>query len=108
MPSKDQFLILRVIHKNLRSIKINNRLVEVKNVKHHLERLHNHVDTLLPIGRLAFPQKQNWSNTVPCLLLRENQFVLLPFQYIVQYLIGKFVFSVKQDKNKSRKQEQNQ
>jgi hypothetical protein len=41
-------------------------------------------------------------------LLRENQFVLLPFQYIVQYRIGKFVFSVKQDKNKSRKQEQNQ
>jgi hypothetical protein len=26
----------------------------------------------------------------------------------VQYRIGKFVFSVKQDKNKSRKQEQNQ
>ena len=75
---------------------------------YHLEHLYNHEGILLPIDRLAFPQKQNWSNTVPCLLLRENQFVLWPFQCTGQYPIGKFVFSVKQDKNKSRKQEQNQ
>ena len=79
----------------------------VKNAKHHLMHQYNHEDILLLIDTLAFLQKRNWSNRVLCLLLRENQFALLPCQYIGQYRIERFVFAVRPDKNKLMLQEQN-